>query len=167
MLGEHLRTMARYGAWANRVLHDRAAGLSEAAYRQARPAAFFTSIHGTLNHLLLVDRLWFGRLAGTPAEGIDRLDQILYDDLPALTAARQAEDERIVRLVDGLDAAGLAATCHYTDTQGNPGSLPAWQILTTVFNHQTHHRGQAHALLKDAGADPPSLDLPVYLRSVA
>lgn len=166
MIGEHFRTLARYAAWANGLVYEAAAALPEAAYRQARPAAYFTSIHGTLNHILLVDLLWFGRLAGTPAQGIERLDQILYEDLPSLDAARQAEDERIVRLVDGLDTDALAATCHYTDSRGRPGALPAWQILATVFNHQTHHRGQVHALLKDAGVEPPSLDLPVYLRSL-
>jgi uncharacterized damage-inducible protein DinB len=145
------------------MLDRAAAGLPEAEYRKARPAAFFGSIHGTLNHLLLTDRVWFGRIEGAVPEGITGLDQILYDDLESLRAAREAEDRRIVDLIGRLSAAELARDLHYTDSAGNPRTLKTAVALATVFNHQTHHRGQVHALIKDAGAAPPSLDLPVYL----
>ena len=164
MLHEHFRTFGRFNQWANREIYRAVAGLPEADYRKTRPAAYFGSIHGTLNHILAIDRLWFGRIAGVPA-GITRLDAILYDTLPALEEARQAEDRQIIDLVDGLDAATLAGERAYTDTKGNPWTMPIRHMLATVFNHQTHHRGQVHALLKEAGVEPPALDLPVFLGS--
>jgi len=166
MLHEHFRTFGRFNQWANREIYRAVAGLPEAAYRKVRPAAYFGSIHGTLNHILAIDRLWFGRVADVPA-GITRLDVILHDTFAALDEARQIEDRRIVELVDGLDEATLAGERKYKDTKGNPGSMPIRYMLATVFNHQTHHRGQVHALLKEAGVEPPALDLPVYLAAAA
>ena len=154
-----------YNAWANRTLYDAAQDLGETACRETRPAAYFGSILGTLNHILVTDYLWFPRLNGISRTDL-KLNQTLFDDLPSLRAAREAEDARIIAQVGGLDEAGLAASCAFKDSRGNPWTMPAWQILATVFNHQTHHRGQAHALIKEAGAEPPSLDLPVYVRSL-
>ncbi|MFQ5776219.1 MAG: DinB family protein [Kiloniellaceae bacterium] len=164
MLHEHFRTMARYNAWANGEVYDAASGLPEAEYKRERPAAFFGSIHATLNHLLVVDRLWFGRVEGVDP-GPLRLDQILNDDFDALRAARAAEDRRIIDLVEGLDEDALAGDRTFKDTKGNLWTMPLRTMLATVFNHQTHHRGQVHALLKEAGVAPPPLDLPVYLRA--
>jgi uncharacterized damage-inducible protein DinB len=164
MLATQFQTLARYNAWANRALYDAAGNLSDAECQKDRGAAYFGSILKTLNHLLVVDRLWFPRLKGISPSNV-RLDQILHDDLGELRAAREAEDARIVAQVDAMGEAALAADCAFRDTKGKPWTMPAWQILATVFNHETHHRGQVHALLKDAGTEPPSLDLPVYLRS--
>lgn len=164
MLHEHFRIFGRFNQWANREIYGAVASLPEAEVRKARPAAYFGSIHGTLNHILVVDRLWFGRMAGIDP-GIERLDLILYEDFPTLQDARHAEDRRIVDLVDGLDEAALAGQRDYKDIKGNPWTLPLRQMLATVFNHQTHHRGQVHALLKEAGREPPALDLPVYLHA--
>lgn len=165
MLHEHFRTFARFNQWTNRQVYKAVAGLPEAEVRKVRPAAYFGSILGTLNHILAIDRLWFGRVSGVPS-GITRLDVVLYDTFPALDAARQAEDRHIVELVDGLDEATLAGERAYTDTKGNPWTMPVRLMLATVFNHQTHHRGQAHALLKEAGVEPPALDLPVFLATM-
>jgi uncharacterized damage-inducible protein DinB len=162
MLHEHFRTCAHFNQWANRRIYEAVAKLPEAEVYKQRPAAYFGSIQGTLNHLLVVDRLWFGRVADVPS-GLTRLDEILYDDFAALSAARQAEDQRIVDLIDGLDEAALAGERAYSDTKGKPWTMPVRRMLATVFNHQTHHRGQVHALLKEAGQEPPALDLPVFL----
>lgn len=162
MMHDYFRTFAHFNQWANREIYCAVVNLPEAEVRKPRPAAYFGSIHGTLNHILAIDRLWFGRLAGIDP-GIDRLDLILYEDFPALHEARQAEDQRIVDLVDGLDEAALAGDRDYKDIKGNPWTMPIRWILATVFNHQTHHRGQVHALLKEAGQEPPALDLPVFL----
>ena len=113
----------------------------------------------------MVDYLWFPRLNGISRTDL-KLDQMLFKDLAELRAAREAEDARIIAQVGAMDEAGLAASCAFKDSKGNPWTMPAWQILATVFNHQTHHRGQAHALIKEAGAEPPSLDLPVYVRTL-
>jgi uncharacterized damage-inducible protein DinB len=162
MMIEHFRMLAGFNRWANGRIYDAVAALGEADYFKARACAFFGSIHGTLNHLLLVDRLWFGRLVGA-VPGISRLDEILYDDFAGLRAARETEDERIVALLDGLEETDLTRDCRFT-LISEPGerTMKPLVILPTVFNHQTHHRGQVHAMLKEAGAAPPALDLIGY-----
>jgi uncharacterized damage-inducible protein DinB len=159
---EHFRLMAGFNRWANGRIYDAVATLGDADYFKERACAFFGSIHGTLNHLLVVDRLWFGRLAGA-VPPISRLDEILYDDFASLRAAREAEDARIVAQLDGMAEADLARDCHFS-LLSQPGErvMKTQVILPTVFNHQTHHRGQVHAMLKEAGVEPPALDLVNY-----
>jgi uncharacterized damage-inducible protein DinB len=162
---DHFVMLAAYNAWANRRLYASAAALSDADYRADR-GAFFGSVNGTLNHLLVADRIWMNRFTG---EGptYARLDLLLHEDLRELEDARLAEDERIVRWVDGLDSARLAGTFTYT-TIVNPRRLtqPLAPALAHVFNHQTHHRGQVHALLTAIGgrAAAPEMDLIYFQR---
>jgi uncharacterized damage-inducible protein DinB len=155
--------MAAYNAWANRRLYDAAAALSDADYRADR-GAFFKSVHGTLNHLLVGDRIWMRRFTGE-GEAPSRLDAILFDDLPALRAAREAEDARIARYIDSLSDADFAGMLRYR-TIVNPRDIeqPLAPALMHFFNHQTHHRGQAHCLLTRLTGTAPSLDLLVYQR---
>jgi uncharacterized damage-inducible protein DinB len=159
----HYTAFARYNAWANRRLYDAAAALSDADYRADR-GAFFKSVHGTLNHLLVTDRLWMHRFTGE-GEVADRLDAILFEDRAALAAARGQEDRRIVGFVDGLDDAKLAGTFRYrrasTPEQYEQALAPA---LAHLFNHQTHHRGQVHALLTGLVGEAPPLDLLFFQR---
>lgn len=161
-LVDHLRLMTRYGAWANRRLFDACHALDPGAYYADR-GAFFGSIHGTLNHILVADRLWLGRVTGV-APPIAALDQILYDDLDALWEARQVEDGRIAALADGLDEAAAARVLSYQTMAGDRMRTPLSLVLTHMVNHATHHRGQAHGLLSQVPAEPPPLDLMVYLR---
>ena len=157
---------AAYNAWANERLYDAAARLSDADYRADR-GAFFKSVHGTLNHLLLADRIWMRRFTGS-GEHPARLDAILYDAFAELRAARRAEDARITDWIASLSDAAIAGTLRYR-TIVNPTTIeqalaPA---LDHFFNHQTHHRGQAHCLLTGIiGNDAtPSLDLIVFQRA--
>jgi uncharacterized damage-inducible protein DinB len=159
------RMFAGYNAWCNARLYDAAASLSDADYRADR-GAFFKSLHGTLNHLLVGDRIWMQRFTGE-GERPQSLEAILYDDFAGLRAARRAEDARITRYIDTLSEADLAGTIRYR-TLVRPVEIeqklaPA---LDHFFNHQTHHRGQAHVLLSAAiGNDAtPSFDLIVYQR---
>ena len=159
----HFDMLARYNAWANRRLYDAAAALSDADYRADR-GAFFKSMHGTLNHLLVGDRIWMRRFTGE-GEAPTRLDAILYDDFAELRRTREAEDARILRYVEGLSEADLAGRFRYR-TISKPTDIeqslaPA---LLHFFNHQTHHRGQAHCLLTGFGRDAPSLDLILFQR---
>ena len=161
---DYFQTFARYNTWANRRLYDGAAMVPDAAYRAQRPAAYFTSLHGTLNHILVGDRVWLSRFESV-ASGITSLDQILFEDFSELRTAREAEDARIERYTAGLSAEAIAGDLRFrTIVQPKDLSMPLWQALGHFFNHQTHHRGQAHALLKEAGQSPPSLDLIYYLR---
>ena len=162
---DHLALMARFNGWANDRLYASVARLPETAYRAER-GAFFGSIHRTLNHLLAVDRLWTGRILGRD-RGIRALDQVLYDDFAELSAARVDEDRQLIELVDGLSAEELAAPVRYSRIIGSGlEEVRAGHILLTLFNHQTHHRGQVHVLLTQADILPPPLDLVFYLEEI-
>ena len=163
MFADHFRSFAAYNAWANRRLYDAVAALPADAVRAARPAAYFGSILGTLNHVLVADRLWLDRIEGRPPRGY-RLDTVLHEDPGELREAREAEDARIEALVADLDDGDLERTVAYTNFRGQAFADPLGRLLAHVFNHQTHHRGQAHALVKDAGAEPPPLDYIYFLR---
>lgn len=167
MMADYFRTLARYNAWANHRLYDACGKLSEADYRSARPV-YFGSIHGTLNHILVGDRIWMGRIEGVPS-GVTALDQILYDDLASLRAAREAEDRRIIGYAAGLADGDLARVLRYR-TMAQPQTdmaTPLSLVLGHLFNHQTHHRGQAHGLLSQTEVAPPPLDLVFYMREAA
>ncbi len=159
----HFDTFARYNAWANQRLYDAAGELSDTQYRADR-GAFFKSMHGTLNHLLVTDRVWMQRITGE-GEAPDRLDAILFDRLPELRVAREAEDRRIVDHVTGLDEAQLAGVIRYRRVS-TPElfAQPLAPALAHLFNHQTHHRGQAHAILTGLVGRAPELDLLFYQR---
>jgi len=162
---ERYRMFAGYNAWCNERLYDAASKVPDADYRADR-GAFFKSLHGTLNHLLVGDRIWMKRFTGA-GEQPPSLDTILYDDFQALREARRSQDVLITRYIAGLDNERLNGTLRYR-TVVKPQTIeqslaPA---LDHFFNHQTHHRGQAHALLSAMiGNDAtPSFDLIIYQR---
>ena len=160
---DHYRMFAAYNAWANRRLYDAAAQLSDADYRADRKA-FFGSLHRTLNHLMVGDRIWMHRFDGE-GETYVELDLVLYDDFASLRAAREAEDARIVRYTGGLTQARIDGELEYRNTQGLAFVSPLAPALDHFFNHQTHHRGQAHALITAAGVTPQPLDLLAWMRA--
>ena len=161
--------MARFNRWANERLYDCVTGLSDADYRLDR-GAYFGSIHATLNHILVGDRLWTSRIAGE-YHGLKGLDQILHEDFENLRSARRAMDDYIIRMVDrmavGMDG-GLDKEVFYrTASGGEKHTSPTRHILLTLFNHQTHHRGQIHAMLTQAGiSEPPGLDVIFFIREM-
>src|SRR5215203_4643627 len=155
--------MAAYNAWANRRLYDAAAALPDADYRGDR-GAFFKSVHGTLNHLLVADRIWMRRFTGE-GDAPTRLDAILFEQRDELRAARRAEDERILRYVEGLTDAALAGRIRYRNISNSAEfEQPLAPALLHLFNHQTHHRGQVHGLLTALTGEAPSLDLILFQR---
>jgi len=160
----HFAMLAGYNAWANGRVYDAAAALTDAEYRADR-GAFFKSVHGTLNHLLVADRIWMRRFTGE-GEAPSRLDAILFETLGELRDARVREDARIVAYVAGLSEATLAGRFRYR-TIVKPADMeqPLAPALIHLFNHQTHHRGQVHALLTGLGHEAPSLDLILFQRT--
>ncbi len=108
----------------------------------------------------MADRLWLGRIEDREV-AIAALDQQLYGDFAGLRVARRAEDARIVTLVEGLEETDFAQPPRYRNMSGTECEDPLGTLLSHVFNHQTHHRGQAHDLLSQTEAVPPSLD-PIY-----
>ena len=160
---DHFKMFAAYNQWANAVIYDAAAELTEPEYRQ-ETGAFFGSVHGTLNHILAADRIWMKRFTGS-GDAPTRLDALLYDDLPALRQARQAEDSRIIDWIAALPEESLQNRFTYTPIT-NPVAItqalsPA---LAHFFNHQTHHRGQVHGMITACGRPAPVLDLVYFLR---
>lgn len=159
----HYQMFAGYNAWCNERLYEAAAKIPDADYRANR-GAFFKSLHGTLNHLLVGDRIWIQRFTGR-GEAPSSLDEILYDDFTQLRAARRLEDERISGYIGALREDDLTKTIRFR-TVVNPQTIE--QVLAPAldhfFNHQTHHRGQAHALVSAAIGNErtPSFDLIIY-----
>jgi uncharacterized damage-inducible protein DinB len=157
------RRLAAYNSWANARLYDAAAAVPDRDYRADR-GAFFKSLHGTLNHLLVGDRIWMRRFTGE-GEAPARLDAILCEDFAKLRAAREAEDRRIEAYIASLDERALAAMLSYR-TVTSPATVEQRlsEALDHFFNHQTHHRGQAHALLTAITGEAPSFDLIILQR---
>lgn len=158
----HFQTMAAYNRWANARLYEAVGTLSPDAFAAPR-SGFFPSLLKTLNHILVGDTVWMGRLDGA-GSSITRLDQILHAELAALKAARVAMDDRIAAFVDAVAPARLAEDLVYRTVAGDPMRTQVAQVLAHFFNHQTHHRGQAHAMLSSTDVAPPSLDLILFLR---
>lgn len=150
--------MAHYNTWANARLYKMAGALPDELYRR-NVGAYFKSLHGTLNHLLVADRIWLRRLTGEGTHP-DRLDAILFDSLASLQAARTADDQRLVDYVVSLPEAAIENEFDYCTLNGTPQRQPVREILAHLFNHQAHHRGQAHAILTIVGvSEPEPLDL--------
>ena len=154
--------LALYNQRANERLYQACAALSDAERKRERPA-FFGSIHGTLNHILLGDRIWLARFAGqrVPSTG---LDAILYEDFEELAAARSIEDARIIAFTEALTSEQLDGTIRYRNNAGALCEDPIDLLVQHLFNHQTHHRGQVHDMLSQTEVPPPSLDMHRVLR---
>jgi uncharacterized damage-inducible protein DinB len=148
---DHLRAMARNNAWSNHRLLRACASLDEAAYAAPR-TGFFPSIRATLDHILEVDTYYLDMLEGrsrapwTPASGFAELD-----------SAQRRSDERLIAFCDGLHEE-RAGTLIVLERDDGPRSEAVHAVLTHLFVHQIHHRGQAHAMLSGTAVPPPQLD---------
>lgn len=171
MTPEVVRALARYNRWMNAKVYAAAEILGDAERKRDR-GAFFRSIHGTLNHLLVADRIWLGRLHGVAppdgclAAGVRALDQELFADFTELRGDRARRDDEIDAWAATLTAHSFAQPLRYV-AGGRPRELPLWWVVTHMFNHQTHHRGQITTLLSQAGQDPGSTDLLAMLMAEA
>lgn len=157
----YVQRMARYNRWQNQNLYGVADALADTERRRDR-GAFFGSIHATLNHLLWADRAWMNRLAGTPRPdgGIPESVSI-YGDWNDLKHARAGFDTVMLDWAERLDSAALAGELTwYSVAMKAQVCKPKWLLVTHMFNHQTHHRGQVHCMLTQAGGKPSDTDLP-------
>lgn len=158
----NFRMLARYNALANRRLYEACARLPDVERKKRRPA-FFGSIHGTLNHLMVGDRIWLARFAGQEVPSTN-LDAILYEDFGELREAREEEDSRIESFAAGIDERFLKGTIRYTNNESRTLEDPVELLVAHLFNHQTHHRGQVHDMLTQTNVSPPVLDLHRVIR---
>lgn len=156
----YARTMAAYNAEMNKRIYA-AAGRLDDAVRRAEGGAFWNSIHGTLNHLLWADRMWMSRFAGWPAPTAKLKESAgLIDDFAELSLARQEADRGLSDWAAQVDGEWLAMDQRwYSGAAQREITAPRGFLLAHMFNHQTHHRGQVHAMLTRAGADPGDTDL--------
>ena len=152
MLPKPYQVLATYNRQVNQQFYATCATLSESELKQDR-GAFFKSIHGTLNHLLLVDRLWLGGFTDNSI-AYGSLDEELCASFEELQTERERTDADIIAWADTLDAAALEAPFN------ERLAFPTWLAVTHFFNHQTHHRGQLSALLSQCGLDYGITDMP-------
>lgn len=164
MNAHYFTMMAAYNKWANAALYDAAATLDGHDFNRD-VSAFFKSMQGTLNHLLAADQIWMRRFTGE-GNAPRQLDEILHRAFPALRIAREVEDRRIMDWIDELDDAAFHGRFTYM-TMTNPRTVSQHlaPALVHFFNHQTHHRGQAHMILSVLGHHPPTLDLIYFHRT--
>ena len=158
----YVQLMARYNEWQNANLYGAADKLGDDERKRER-GAFFGSIHATLDHLLWGDQIWMSRFAGTPKPKASSIpDSVgMYEAWGDLKRERTAFDQVIIEWADRLDPAGLAGDLTwFSGAVGRELTNPRWLLVTHMFNHQTHHRGQVHCMLTQAGVRPGSTDLP-------
>jgi len=155
---EYAKTMARYNRWMNEKFYALSAQLTD-LQRKHDGKAFFKSIHGTLNHLLLGDQIWLGRFQGRP-DSFSRLDEELFDNFDELREQRSRFDEMIEAWANELNQEVLSSELKYSSVVNpTPRTMPMWLAVTHFFNHQTHHRGQLSTLLTQSDLDCGVTDL--------
>jgi uncharacterized damage-inducible protein DinB len=156
----YIRTMAAYNTEMNRRLYGAAARLSDAERRAPR-GAFWGSIHATLTHILWGDRQWMSRFDNWPKPDTPiKQSAQMIDDFAELSAAREKADADIARWAHNVDDAWLGEDMVWFSGAANREMhAPKGLLVTHFFNHQTHHRGQAHAMLTAAGQETGDTDL--------
>jgi len=148
--------MARNNCWSNHRLHAACGRISTVEYFRDR-RAFFQSIHGTLNHILLVDRFYLDVLRAAKPEG-GPLSRELFPDLSGVTKAQQDVDGELMRFCEELAEPSLVTEIEWLSSDRKVCSDPVHVVLAHLFLHQIHHRGQVHNMLTLAGIDAPQLD---------
>lgn len=171
---DNYRFLAKYNRWMNQRLYQVCETLSDDERKQQR-GAFFGSIHHTLSHLVLADKMWLQRFAAQSAPfaasftalspallavpaGSDYTSDV-HPDWQDLKHTREAVDDAIALWLADMPPGFLLSTLSYANTKGVQRAHPAWQALTHFFNHQTHHRAQVGTLLTQAGVDIGVTDL--------
>jgi len=160
----YVQHMARYNRWQNENLYAGADKLP-ALERTRQTGAFFGSIQGTLSHLLWADQNWqrrFDPASPAPRAKSNAQSPHAYDDWGELKHDRQFFDNAIIAWADALHPSWLEGDLTYfASIEQREITLPIWRAVTHVFNHQTHHRGQVHCMLTQAGVKPGDTDLPL------
>jgi uncharacterized damage-inducible protein DinB len=152
-----LRIQAHANRLANHRLHAVLARLSRDEFHAPR-TGFFPSLAATLNHVLAVDLYYVAALCADPDPRAEFMRFVAADDVAALAAAQRVSDVRLLAFCNGLDAAGVAAEVAMPRHGGRVQRDRAAHVLQHLFMHQTHHRGQAHAMLSSTAVEPPQLD---------
>jgi uncharacterized damage-inducible protein DinB len=159
----HAQLMAQYNEWMNSRMYALCAVVPDAELHQDR-GAFFKSIYATLNHIAYGDLAFLSRFTGNPS-AIPEPGTDLFGTFSLLRAERVALDQRILLWSESLSAAWLAQPLTYTSKiDGKTRTVQKWVLVTHMFNHQTHHRGQITTLLSQMGLDVGATDIPFMPR---
>ncbi|MEO0419389.1 MAG: DinB family protein [Pseudomonadota bacterium] len=152
---DYLRSMARYNRWQNESLYEAAAGLSDEARREDR-GAFFGSIHATLSHIYWADRIWLSRFDLCDPPGVPNAQSGQFvDDFEELASKRTELDATLIAFCDAYEPGPVKGALEwYSGAIQDNAKAPLGVVFTHIFNHQTHHRGQVHAMLTAAGTSP-------------
>lgn len=154
----YFEMMANYNHWMNQKMYAICAEIPD-DQRRADRGAFFGSIHGILNHLLFGDRVWLGRFIGQPVP--IKIGEPLCATFDELKQQSHMTDLQLIEWAKNVSEEWLNQPFRYTSSaDGKTRELPAWVLVTHLFNHQTHHRGQLTTLLSQLGYDPGVTDLP-------
>ncbi|MEL6460765.1 MAG: DinB family protein [Cyanobacteria bacterium J06621_15] len=160
-LKQHFFTLTQYHSWAFNRLYEYLESVSEENYRR-ESGLFFKSIHGTLNHSLLADKIWYGRCVNQPFS-VSGLDEELCSDRKQLENEIKNQSAKWSDFLIEIDADKLGNIIKYRTTQGSEKSLQLANILSHTVNHGTHHRGQVSAALTQFGYPAPEIDLPYFI----
>lgn len=159
----NLQLMSQYNQWMNQKVYQAARELGDEVITEDR-GAFFGSLLGTLNHIYVADIIWLRRFAQHPKQyqnlqqlptlpDYKSLDRTVANDLETLDDLRQELDRTIINWCQELKSEDLESNLQYSDTKGNPYQKNFGQLIHNLFNHQTHHRGQATTLISQQGLD--------------
>lgn len=173
---EHIRLLADYNRWMNEKIYAAAERLTPEAVWADR-GAFFGSIGGTLEHLVVGDTIWLKRFAAHPAArstlaGVvaladpKGLADVQFGELGLLRARRRLLDEAMIAWAAGLSDRDLDAPLSYRNTKGVAATRSHGLLIQHLFNHQAHHRGQVTTLLSQAGEDVGETDLLALIPSL-
>jgi uncharacterized damage-inducible protein DinB len=166
---DHVRLMASYNGWMNARLYDAAGRLSAEALALDR-GAYFGSVLGTLNHIVVADTIWLKRFATHPVNYVEldplrslatpaALDEMRFNDFAEIAKHRRMLDDVIATWSETVDDADLEHVLRYANMKGVVSERRVVSLVMHFFNHQTHHRGQATTLLSQAGIDVGITDL--------
>ena len=149
------RLMALNNAWSNARFYHAMRGMGPVEFRQKRPG-FFPSLRATMNHILTVDLYYIDALTGG-GQGRALRDREETRDVAALAVAQAESDARLTAFCEALTPEMLAET-RVTERESGPVPEKVEMLLLHLFQHQIHHRGQAHVQLQTTGILPPQLD---------
>lgn len=167
MITSNVRMLARYNAWANRLIYEATAALPDGEATKERHSgggdAGFSNIVQTLNHCCIIDMIWQAHLEGRP-HGFESRSTRDHPPLNQLWHSRQALDAWYVTYSDDLSDAALGEEVDFTLIGGNRGVMTREAILFHIVNHSTYHRGFVVRMFHQIPASAPTTDLPVYFR---
>lgn len=158
---EYLQRMARYNRWQNESVYRAASSLNDHDRRLDR-GSFFKSIHATLSHIIWADHVWMSRISdwALPDMGISRSVE-LFTDWDVLQRERKFADHRFISWADSASPDVVQGELTwFSGAMQKQMSMPKAVCIMQIFNHQTHHRGQVHAMLTSAGASLDDTDIP-------